>query len=52
MFGNGCDEKRLCALDHMREGNWKIARADLAKFMFDRFSYRGQPQEFCVVFSH
>jgi len=34
----------------MREGNWKIARADLAKFMFDRFSYRGQPQEFCVVF--
>ena len=32
------------------EGNWKIAGADLAKFMFDRFSYRGQPQEFCVVF--
>src|SRR5438477_11987772 len=52
MFGNCCDEKRLCALDHMREGNWKIDGADLAKFMFDRFSYRGQPQEFCVVFFH
>jgi len=52
VFGNGCDEKRLCALDHMGEGNWKLARADLAKFMLDRFSYGGQPQEFRVVFSH
>ena len=52
MFGYGCGEKRLRTLDHMREGNWKIAGADLAKFMFDRFSYRGESQEFCVVFFH
>ena len=50
MFRNGCDKKGLCALDHMGERNWKIARRDLAEFMLDRFSYRGQLQEFSAAF--
>jgi len=52
MFRNGCDNKRLCTLDHMGEANWKIARCDLAQLALDRFSFRSQPQEFRAVFFH
>jgi len=52
MFSDGCDKKRLRALDHMGKGNWKISRRDLAESMLDRFSYSGQLQEFRAAFFH